>query len=76
MAKAVVALNPQLFQHMNFQKKKDCCKVYMHINSNVLTEYQKMKKLKNSELREINVCQNLCETSTNLRQQMLREAKI
>ena len=49
MAKAVVALNPQLFQHMNFQKEKDYYKVYMHINRNVFAEYQKMKKLNESE---------------------------
>ena len=52
MAKAVVALNPQLFQHMNFRKEKDYYKVYMHINRNVLTEYQKMKKLNKSEERD------------------------
>ena len=34
MAKAVVALNTQLFEHMNFQIEKDCYKVYMHINRN------------------------------------------
>ena len=49
MAKAVAALNPQLFQHMNFQKEKDYYKVYMHINRNVFAEYQKMKKLNESE---------------------------
>ena len=49
MAKAVVALNPQLFQHMNFQKEKDYYKVYMHINRNAFAEYQKMKKLNESE---------------------------
>ena len=52
MAKAVVALNPQLFQHMNFQKQKDYYKIYMHINRNVLAEYQKMKKLNKSEERD------------------------
>ena len=36
MAKAVVALNPQLFQQMNFEKEKDYYKVYMHVNQNVL----------------------------------------
>ena len=45
----VAALNPQLFQHMNFQKEKDYYKVYMHINRNVFAEYQKMKKLNESE---------------------------
>ena len=49
MAKAVAALNPQLFQHMNFQEEKDYYKVYMHINRNVFAEYQKMKKLNESE---------------------------
>ena len=39
MAKAVVALNPQLFQQMNFEKEKDYYKVYMHVNQNVLPEY-------------------------------------
>ena len=48
-AKAVVALNPQLFQHMNFQKEKDYYKVYMHIKRNVLAEYQKVKRLNKSE---------------------------
>ena len=38
MAKAVAALNPQLFQHMNFQEEKDYYKVYMHINRNVFAE--------------------------------------
>ena len=52
MAKPVVALNPQLFQHMNFQKKEDYYKVYMHINRNVLAEYQKMKKLSKSVKRD------------------------
>ena len=32
MAKAVVALNPQLFEDMSFQSEKDYHKVYMHIN--------------------------------------------
>ena len=75
MAKAVVALNPRLFQHMNIQKEKDYYKIYMHINWNVLSECQKMKKLNKSEEREINFCQNLCRRSTNPHQQMLREAK-
>ena len=44
MAKAVEALHPQLFEHMNFQKEKNYYKVYMHINRNVLAEYQKIKK--------------------------------
>ena len=45
MAKAVLALNPHLFEHMNFQKKKkNYYKVYMHIYRNVLAEYQKIKK--------------------------------
>ena len=44
MAKAVEALHPQLFEHMNFQKEKNYYKVYMHINGNVLAEYQKIKK--------------------------------
>ena len=48
-AKAVVALNPLLFQHMNFQKEKDYYKVYMHIKRNVLAEYQKVKRLNKSE---------------------------
>ena len=52
MAKAVVALNPQLFRHMNFEKEKHYYKVYMHINRNVLAEYQKMKKLNKSEERD------------------------
>ena len=34
MAKAVVSLNTQIFEHMNFQIEKDCYKVYMHINRN------------------------------------------
>ena len=55
MAKAVVALNPHLFQHMNFQKEKDYDKIYMHINHNVLTGYQKMKKLNKSEERSTSV---------------------
>ena len=52
MAKAVVALNPQLFQHMNFQKEKDYYNIYMHINQNVLADYQKMKELNKSEERD------------------------
>ena len=44
MAKAVETLHPQLFEHMNFQKEKNYYKVYMHINRNVLAEYQKIKK--------------------------------
>ena len=48
MAKAVVALNPQLFQHINFQKKKDHYKIYKHINRNFLAEYEKMKTLNKS----------------------------
>ena len=32
MAKAVVALNSQVFQQMNFQKEKGYYKIYMHIN--------------------------------------------
>ena len=46
IAKAVLALNPHLFEHMNFQKIKDYYKVYMHIYRNVLAEYQKIKKAK------------------------------
>ena len=76
MAKAVVALNPQLFQHINVQKEKDYKKIYMHINRNIIAEYEKMKKLNKSEQREISVCQNLCGRSTNPHQQMLREAEI
>ena len=71
-----MALNAQLFQHMSFQKEKDYYKIYMHINWNVLADYQKMEELNKSEEREINFCQNLCRRSTNLHQQMLREAKI
>ena len=41
IGKAVVALNPQRFQHMNFRKEKDCYKIYMHINQNILAEYQR-----------------------------------
>ena len=52
MAKAVVALNSQLFQYMKFQKEKDYYKVCMHINRNVLAKYEKMKKLNKSEERE------------------------
>ena len=52
IAKPVVALNPQLFQHMNFQKEEDYYKVYMHINRNVLVEYQNMKKLSKSVKRD------------------------
>ena len=57
MAQVVVALNPQLFQHMNFQEEKNYHKVYMHINRNILAEHQKMKKLNKSaeREREINV---------------------
>ena len=51
-AKAVVALNPQLFQHMNFQKEKDYYKIYMHVNRNVLAKYEKMKRLNKSEKRD------------------------
>ena len=51
MAKAEVALNPQLIQHMNFQKEKDYYKIYMYINRNVLAQYQKMKKLNEREER-------------------------
>ena len=51
-AKAIVALNPQLFQHRNFQKEKDYYKVYMHINRNVLAQHQKMKRLNKSEKRD------------------------
>ena len=39
MAKAAVSFNLQLFQHMNFQKKKYYYEVYMHINGNILVEY-------------------------------------
>ena len=46
MAKAVVALNLQLFEHMRFQLEKDYYKVYIHINRNVLAEYEKIKRLK------------------------------
>ena len=49
MAKAVVALNPQSFQHINLQKEKDYYKTYMHVNRNVLAEYEKMKRLNKSE---------------------------
>ena len=41
MAKAVVALNPQFFQHINLQKEKDYYKIYMHVNRNNLAEYEK-----------------------------------
>ena len=49
MAKAVVALNPQLFQHMIFRKEKDYYEIYMHIHGNVLAEHEKIKKLNKSE---------------------------
>ena len=52
MAKPVVELNPQLFQHINFQKKKDFSKIFLHINRNVLAEYENMKKLSKSEQRD------------------------
>ena len=52
MAKAVVALNPQSFQHINLQKEKDYYKTYMHVNRNVLAEYEKMKRLNKSEQRD------------------------
>ena len=32
MAKAIVALNPQHFQHINFQKEKDYYRICMYIN--------------------------------------------
>ena len=52
MAKAVVALNPQLSQHINLQKEKDYYKIYMHVNRNVLAEYDKMKRLNKREQRD------------------------
>ena len=52
MAKAVVALNPQLSQHINLQKEKDYYKIYMHVNRNVLPEYDKMKRLNKREQRD------------------------
>ena len=52
MAKAVVALNPQLSQHINLQKEKDYYKIYMHVNRNVLAKYDKMKRLNKREQRD------------------------
>ena len=52
MAKAVVALNPQLSQHINLQNEKDYYKIYMHVNRNVLPEYDKMKRLNKREQRD------------------------
>ena len=52
MAKAVVALNPQLSQHIDLQKEKDYYKIYMHVNRNVLAEYDKMKRLNKREQRD------------------------
>ena len=52
MAKAVVALNPQLSQHINLQKEKDYYKIYMHVNRKVLAEYDKMKRLNKREQRD------------------------
>ena len=73
MAKAVVALNPQSFQHINLQKEKDYYKTYMHVNRNILAEYEKMKRLNKSEQRSMSV---RVYGEGLPHQQMLREAKI